>query len=312
MHPEWLLRLVESDGASILNQGLGTKRIQKKYGLSEFKARALLNYLKARNPEGTVTTPNTLRPGPRTHLVIGDAHAKPGQSLDRFVWLGRMCAELRPDVIVSIGDWADMHSLSSYDKGKKAFEGRRYVADIEAANEALRLFHAQLPLCYKPELVQVTGNHEQRIERATNDASEFDGLISLNDLDFGRLGWKVAPFLKGIEIDGILYSHYFQAGNTSNAISGEYAASNLVRRQLHSCVAGHSHLLDYARRTDARGRPVSGLIVGCYTDAFESYAGPSNAIWWRGICVLRNVNHGDYDLETWNIGRIQSRWGKAQ
>ena len=38
----------------------------------------------------------------------------------------------------------DMESLSSYDKGQKSFEGRRYWKDIEAGNEALDAFMAPI------------------------------------------------------------------------------------------------------------------------------------------------------------------------
>jgi hypothetical protein len=55
-------------------------------------------------------------------------------------WIANYALEKRPDVIVQIGDWADMPSLSLYDKGKRCYEGRRYVKDIDAANFSLNLF----------------------------------------------------------------------------------------------------------------------------------------------------------------------------
>lgn len=308
--PKWLSDFVEEHGADIIRQNLGERRIRQMYGLNFYQSKEAAAYLKRHAqkivPQGDQPAYRSLG---KTHLVIGDAHARPDQDLSRFTWLGRMVAEIKPDVIISIGDWADMPSLSHYDKGHKSFEGRRYLKDIEAANKALELFHKELPGCYHPKLVQITGNHENRINRTCENNAVYDGLLSTGSLDFEDAGWEVVPFLHYKEIDGIIYSHYFTAGNTDRPISGEFAAAALVRKQLKSCVAGHSHLFDYARRTDARGNRVNGLVVGCYTDAYETYAGPSNAIWWRGICVLRNVNNGDYDLETHSIGAIQERWG---
>jgi hypothetical protein len=204
-----------------------------------------------------------------------------------------------------------MPSLSSYDIGKRSFEGRRYAADLEAANEALRLFHRCLETdpSYRPELVWCVGNHEDRISRAINDMPHLEGWMGLDDLDFKRRGWRVVPFREHTTIDGVTYSHYFQGGNSAMPIAGEYAAANLVRKKLVSSVAGHSHLLDYARRVDGRGRVVQGLVVGCYFEDWEAYAGQSNANWWRGLCVLRSVVDGDYDLETWSMGRIRQTWG---
>ena len=53
-----------------------------------------------------------------THLVMGDPHCTPKASNDRFLWAGRLAADLKPNTIICMGDFASMDSLSSYDKGK--------------------------------------------------------------------------------------------------------------------------------------------------------------------------------------------------
>ena len=72
-------------------------------------------------------------------LVIPDAHAQPAVDNERFSLLGRMICDVRPDVVVSIGDLFDLPSLSSYDVGRKSFEGRTYADDIDAGLEAQEL-----------------------------------------------------------------------------------------------------------------------------------------------------------------------------
>jgi hypothetical protein len=72
-----------------------------------------------------------------THLVIPDVQVKPGQDFNFLKAIGNYIVKKRPDVIVNIGDFADMPSLSSYDKGKKSFEGRRYKHDVEAVHSAM-------------------------------------------------------------------------------------------------------------------------------------------------------------------------------
>jgi len=59
-------------------------------------------------------------------LIIGDPHAHPDYDNKRFTALGKYILKTKPDIIVCLGDFADMPSLSSYDKGTKGFEGRRY------------------------------------------------------------------------------------------------------------------------------------------------------------------------------------------
>jgi len=71
------------------------------------------------------------------HLVIPDCQVKPGQSVKYLENIGKYIAEKQPEVIVCIGDFADMPSLSSYDVGKKSFEGRTYKADVKAVHKGM-------------------------------------------------------------------------------------------------------------------------------------------------------------------------------
>lgn len=75
----------------------------------------------------------------RKHGVIPDTQAKPGVPLQHMRWIGDYFAMHKPDVIVHIGDHWDMPSLSSWDKGTMAAEGRAYEDDIKAGNMAIDL-----------------------------------------------------------------------------------------------------------------------------------------------------------------------------
>ena len=78
-------------------------------------------------------------------LVIPDTQVKPGVNTDHLEWAGRYAVKMKPDVIVHIGDHWDMPSLSSYDKkGSRQMEGKRYVQDIAAGNEAMDRFMAPI------------------------------------------------------------------------------------------------------------------------------------------------------------------------
>ena len=73
----------------------------------------------------------------RVHLVIPDVQVKPGQDNTFLKIIGEYIVHKKPDVVVCLGDFADMPSLSSYDFGKRSFEGRRYKDDINAAHDAM-------------------------------------------------------------------------------------------------------------------------------------------------------------------------------
>lgn len=102
--------------------------------------------------------------------VIPDTQVKKGVPIDHLLWAGKYIAEKKPDVIVHIGDHWDFPSLSSYDKGRKSFEGRRYLDDVEAGNKAMDLFldpikqeigrqRRNKKKVWNPRMVFTTGNH---------------------------------------------------------------------------------------------------------------------------------------------------------
>jgi len=72
-----------------------------------------------------------------THMFIPDIQAKPDVDFTYLKAIGNYMVAKKPDVVVCIGDFADMESLSSYDRGLKSFEGRSYQKDIWAAREAM-------------------------------------------------------------------------------------------------------------------------------------------------------------------------------
>lgn len=146
----------------------------------------------------------------KKHIVIPDVQARPGEGTEHLTWIGNYIAEKRPDVIVQIGDFADMHSLSSYDKGKKAMEGARYQDDIDHAAYAMGRLMAPIKKEWRksrgrwqPRMVLTLGNHEDRITRAIENDPQMEGKLSLHDLPYEN--WEVKPFLKPVVIDGICY-----------------------------------------------------------------------------------------------------------
>jgi len=57
-------------------------------------------------------------------LVVPDCQIKEGVPTEHLEWAGKAICDYRPDVVINIGDFADMPSLSTHDvKGSKYFEG---------------------------------------------------------------------------------------------------------------------------------------------------------------------------------------------
>jgi hypothetical protein len=256
-----------------------------------------------------------------SHLVCGDPHADPDEDNRRFDWLGKFIVDEQPEVVVCMGDFADMGSLSSYDKGKRSFEGRSFKRDCEAVHDALARINAPLEAYnarrraykekqYKPRRVMLYGNHDQgRIEKTVELSRELEDTVDISCLRYEDFGWEVVPYGKPVEIDGIHYCHHFPSGNNKFPISGLNMGRKLVLTNHASSTVGHSHLLDVHCDVGLDGKKIWGLSAGCYFEHTPSYAGESSKIWWRGLIMKRNVVDGDYDPEFISIRTLQERYG---
>lgn len=254
----------------------------------------------------------------RRHLLIPDAHARPNESLERFRWLGNLIMETMPDVIIDIGDWWDMESLCSYDKGTKSFEGRRYKHDIEAGHQADELAFGQIVRYnnsrsrkkkkhYSPLILRTTGNHEQRISKAIQRQPELEGAISMDDLRsrLPSLNVVVSPFLRPHIVDDIAYCHYFVSGVMGKPIG---SAAQMLKKQFMSCTAGHMHARDWSEGTRADGVRMQALICGAYHDPDHrsSFADTqAQGLWWNGVHIKDNVSQGNYDRTELSVERLK-------
>ena len=234
-------------------------------------------------------------------LVIGDTQCSPHHDLSYMSAIGHYIVEKRPDVIVHIGDHYDFPSLSSYDKGKKAFEGRRLLDDIHAGNEGMELLLAPLKKLqraqvlykkkmYNPRMVMCLGNHEDRFNRLSNDNPELDGFVGVETLNLEEHGWEVHPFLKPVEIDGIYFVHYLANPMTGRPYTGTAAGQlKIVGR---SFVAGHKQVLDVAMQPTIDGEMRIGIINGACYPHDEAYKGFQGNNHFRGVTMLHEVKNG--------------------
>ena len=242
-------------------------------------------------------------------LIIGDPHAHPDYDNDRFTALGEFIVKKQPDIIVCLGDMADMPSLSSYDKGTKGFEGRRYKKDVSAVIDAQEKLFAPIKehnkgkarlhqKSYKPKYYMTLGNHEDRVSRATNSNPELDGAISIDDFQYKKFGWKCTPFKRSLTIKGITFSHYFTTGVSGRPISSVHVGHALISKLHCSAVQGHSHLYNHAEQTKPDGQKVFGLSGGCYSHPkySEGWCQDTEFQWWRGVIMLEGLDgEGYYD-----------------
>ncbi|MCR4308349.1 MAG: hypothetical protein NUV80_07410 [Candidatus Berkelbacteria bacterium] len=236
------------------------------------------------------------------HLVIPDCQVKSGVDTEYLRDIGRYIVEKKPDVIICIGDFADMPSLSSYDQGKKSFEGRRYKDDIMAAREGMEKLLGPVwefnerakrnkERQYNPRKILTLGNHENRIDRAIDSDPKLDGTIGIGDLGYSQYGFEVYPYLEPVIVDGIAYAHYFTSGAMGRAVPN---ARQLALKKHMSCTMGHVQNWELHREVRADGTALLALFAGsCYTHN-EDYLGPQGNHYDRGIWMKHEVDGGSY------------------
>lgn len=248
-------------------------------------------------------------------LVLPDVQAKPGDDFSFLTNIGKFIVDRQPDVVVNIGDFADMPSLSSYDVGKKSFEGRRYRDDIEAGKLAMENLLAPIQeynlKCrrnhekqYRPRLVLCIGNHEERILRATNNDSKLDGTIGLEDLGYEK-HWEVYPYLEPVIINDVAFCHYFTSGVAGRAC---VSAQHMLAKKHMSCVAGHQQGKQIATAYKADGTPITAIIAGSCYEHDEIYLGPQGNKHWRGVVMLYNVVDGMFDEHFLSLDYLRKKY----
>jgi len=246
-------------------------------------------------------------------MMIPDPQVKKGVPLNHLSALGNYIADKRPEVIVCIGDFADMPSLSQYDKaGSKKTEGSRYKDDIAAVHEAMDVLLSPFRGIdgYNPRMVMTLGNHEHRITRAIEDnPKHFEGVIGLEDLKYEEAGWEVFPFLEMVEIEGIYFSHYFVNPNslTKNTLGG--TVDTKLKNLGFSFCMGHQQTLQMGLLPRSNGTTIQGLVAGAFYQHNEGYMGiQGNKSHWRGAVMLNELQDGKYDIMPLSMDYLLRKW----
>ncbi len=252
----------------------------------------------------------------RRHLIIPDVQTKPGNCGTHLDWAAAAVIDYKPDVIVVIGDFADMPSMSCHEKpGSKHAIMQNVKADFDAANEAFERFQSPIQKemdrlagghrkRWTPECHFLFGNHENRIVNALNAEPKYEGLFGLET--FKTPGFERHEFLRIVEIDGIKYCHYFPQPYSGKAIGGTIVSR--LNNIGSSFVQGHQQGFLYASK-QYPDHVKHGLVCGRFYFEDEHYrAKDVQASEWNGIVVLNEVRNGTYDLMPLSMNYLRKKY----
>lgn len=243
-------------------------------------------------------------------ITIGfypDAHTYPGHDQQPVEAMGAWFGSEGVDVVVNIGDFADMGSLSSYDKATLSIEGKRVQADLDYTREMNDLFIHSLG-GHEAHLIMTEGNHEERLWRAEKADPQLQGIFGEDPWGYAEAGYYVYDYLDVVRINGLAFSHAFV--NPYSLMGGIQGGSADIRMKNVGFphVAGHQHgPLIHGQRRRGDGTALSTLIIGCAHTESHGYWGKGRDV-FRGGAILRNVENGAYDLEVKSLDNIMKEY----
>lgn len=196
-----------------------------------------------------------LRKSKKTVLIIPDTQL-PFEHQDAIAFLTAVKKKYKPDVVVHIGDFWDLHALSDYVINPDG------LGVSQEYSEALKRSQAFYKLFPKVELI--IGNHDIRMYKRAAKA----GIPKAYLRDYKE--WMGLP--KGwtaherVVVDDVLYIH-------GEGFSGHAGHRSAAVRNMQSTVMGHIHSHAGIAYLASHEQLIFGMNVGCLIDnhayAFE-------------------------------------------
>lgn len=248
------------------------------------------------------------------HLFIPDTQVRDGVDTDHIRRAGLLALDRKPDVIVVIGDWWDMPSLSTHTPAQKiAYDNHNYNRDLKAGIRAMELFLAPIQQYnlhqramrkaqYKPTMIFTMGNHEYRLDRLEEQQPILKGVLPTPERYLIDKGFIVAPFKQPVTVDGVTYCHYCPQTKAPGAVE---RAHLIMQRRNSSWTVGHTQDIDYY--VSKHYPRLQCIISGSFYTHDEGYKDGSNDH-WRGLVYKRNVVGGTYDPEFISIDGLRAMY----
>ena len=249
-------------------------------------------------------------------LVYSCSHADPDHSNERFDWLGEFIYDKKPDMVIDLGDGADMKSLNSYDtRNPQALVAQSYERDIEVYNDSQKRLRQKFKKAKrkKPTWIGFEGNHEHRIKKYLSENPRMAGQkhgVSFSHLQTNKWFDEYHEYENGgpaiARYNGVDFSHFFSSGNFGSATSGLHHAYTVINNRHNSSVCGHSHKRNLYFKDGAGS---IGMVVGCYKGHEEGWAGQSNNEWWHGVVMMKDVENGMFEPEFYSLKELEREYG---
>ena len=258
----------------------------------------------------------------KTILIIPDGHVDADQDLSRWVYLGNLIIARKPDMIVQLGDFLTMKSLSFWDKNNRlTMEDLRFAKEMQAGRTVMDLLFGpmnhynkkmrdQKGKQYKPEVIWLEGNHEYRIDRYMDQHPVMQGQLELHlpqNLNYGAYPIDlIVPYKEYVYRDGIAFCHVPFNGRAP--VTGIYIAKRALEVMGMSVVFGHAHRWQ-EQDFDRHGvSTIQALCAGCFFEQDDDYVKGTQLTYRRTVAILHQYAVGLFDVEAISIARLRTEY----
>lgn len=254
-------------------------------------------------------------------LVVGDAHVDEHQTLNRFDWLGQLIVDELPDQVILMGDFLTLNCFSAWDLNKRQLmEGRRRSNELKAGNWALDFMLAPLTRLqeeqrrnkkkiYKPKLIYVEGNHEDRETRYLESKPELIGTVDYKkSLRLAARGFIHVPYRKYYQVYGVGFTHVPIAEN-NKPIYGAGIMTRALQMHAGSVVFAHTHALKLqGERLHGSSLYKQAFNCGCFYEHEEKWNEDAKKDYWKGVSLLEIYDEGEFDVSPISMEQLKRRY----
>ena len=176
-------------------------------------------------------------------LLVPDVHC-PYEDKAAVRLMLSAAANLRPDTVCILGDFADFYSVSSHSKNPKRVAS--FQEEVDAVNALLDSFEA----LGANRKIYIAGNHENRLERFLTDRApalfDYTGLQIPDIFGLTSRGFEYIPYKDYVTIGRLHATH-------DVGTAGKYAHYKALATFNRNVVIGHTHRLAFAVEGNADG-----------------------------------------------------------
>lgn len=246
------------------------------------------------------------------HMALYDVHVPHNINLKPVIDFAR---DYQPDHFIIGGDFLNLEFASHWNESvfkQIGLEklGKMLKQEIKAGKKVLEDFCAVLPKDCKK--YYIPGNHEEWLFWACSTYPELAGGVNLGVgkmtfksdisqikkqalanllsefLGTEKLGIKVLPYEKELNIGKITYIHGHTAGNLA-AMKRNYPARNVVAGHIHT------HEVTTLHNSGQEGRAHQYVIVPCLCHLSPGYLKNSSTRWLNGFWIADVLPSGLFD-----------------